>query len=85
MSLINKRAVRKLALDLANAKYPKDQIKNCVDSTGRQWDYSRAQELSKKRRFSQVSSSFMDQIEAQIRVIITARIDAMPKSGKTVK
>lgn len=85
MSLINKRAVRKLALSLANAKYPKDSIQNTVDSQGRQWDYSRAQELSKKQRFTQVSSTFLDQIEAQVRVAVQKRIDAMTKAGKTVK
>ena len=85
MSLINKRAVRKLALQLANAKYPKDSIDNCVDSQGRQWDYSRAQELSKKKRFSQVSSTFLDQVEAQVRVAVQKRVDAMSKAGKTVK
>ena len=85
-SLINKRAVRALALKVANSNHRATELPDTyVDSTGRQWDYTGAKKHSKKQRYTQVSSSFMEHIESLIRANIIAHVNKMDPKGHTVK
>ncbi len=82
MSLINKKAVKKFALDAANIRFAKKLPKRTVDSQGREWNWSRC---GKTKRFSQVSKAFMDDVEAKVRNMITEHIKKHPSVGKTIR
>ena len=85
MSLINKRATRKIILSLANSKYATKTPDVSVDSTGRQWDYTRANIARKKGQFTQVSQQFLEDIDTHVRGYIETYLDRNPQKGKTVK
>ena len=85
MSLINKHATRKIILNLANSKYAVQMTDVSVDSTGRQWDYTRANAARKKSQFTQVSQQLLQDIDTHIRVYIETYLDKNPQKGKTVK
>lgn len=86
MSLINKRAVRKLAMTIANEKYAnKPPLTTAVDSTGRQWSYERALSLSTRKKYTQVSEEFFEMIEESVRNTIQDHLAKEPPIGKTIK
>jgi len=86
MSLINKRAVRKIILNLANSKYSDYGLHdNAIDSTGKEWDYSRANTLRKNKKFTQVTQKLLDGLDVYLRIHIESHLDNNPQSGKTVK
>tara|TARA_R110002167_G_scaffold9579_21_gene44372 strand:+ start:1310 stop:1573 length:264 start_codon:yes stop_codon:yes gene_type:complete len=85
-NLINKRAVRKLALDLANDRHPIEDLKDIyVDSEGRKWDYARALASSNTKKYKQVSASFIEHINSLVRVNVEQHIKKMTGKGSTVK
>lgn len=86
MSYINKRAVRKLALDMANSKYPLDEMPDkVVDSNGRLWNYSGAKSKRVSKRYKQVSSKFLEHIDLMVFNNVKSYIEKMPNKGSTVK
>ena len=85
-NLINKRAVRKLALTIANDMYNNTTLPDTTtDSTGRVWDYRRTKNVTTTKKYRQVSASFLDHIESMVRVNMKEYIRAMPDKGSTVK
>ena len=88
VSLINKSAVRKMLLDAANAKFPTGQMKDIyTDSTGKEWDYSRANKLAsnKNKGFNRVSSDVYSAIEQFLKNRIRFLVDKIPHADSTVK
>ena len=86
MSYINKRAVRKLALDMANSKFPMDDMPDeHVDSTGKVWNYAGAKKHRIARRYKQVSTKFLDYIDLMVRNNVQQHIEKMDNKGSTVK
>jgi hypothetical protein len=53
-----------------------------VDSQGREWNLSRC---GHPKRFTQISKSFMDDVEAKVRNMITQHIKKHPSVGKTIR
>ena len=84
MSLINKRQVRKMILTMANSKYARKMEDLAVDSTGRQWDYTRANAARKKGQFTQVTQGLLKDIDVHVRLHIENYLDNNPQKGKTV-
>ncbi len=85
-NLINKRAVRRLALTIANELHPQDNLpKDYTDSTGKVWTYARASSMSKSKKYKQVSAAFLDHINGLVRVNVENYIKKMPNKGSTVK
>ena len=84
MSLINKRQVRKMILTMANSKYAHKMDDVAVDSTGRQWDYTRANEVRRKGQFTQVTQELLKDIDVHVRLHIENYLDNNPQKGKTV-
>jgi hypothetical protein len=82
MSLINKKAVKKFTLDAANIRFAKKLPKLMTDSQGREWNLSRC---GQSKKFTQVSKSFMDDVEARVRNMITEHIKKHPSVGKTIR
>ena len=82
MSLINKKAVKRFTLDAANARFAKKLPKRMVDSQGREWNLARC---GQSKRFTQISKSFMDDVEAKVRNMITEHIKKHPSVGKTIR
>jgi len=81
--LINKLATRKFILEVANATIPSEPPGNNVDSTGRQWDYSRC--FNNLKKYTSVSQEYIDTIDAELRNLIKQKIKSNPPRGKTVK
>lgn len=85
-NLINKRAVRKLALTLANDKHAPEELQDIyVDSEGRKWDYSRALASTNTKKYKQVSASFLEHINSLVRVNVEQHIKNLSGKGSTVK
>ena len=84
MSLINKYRTRKLILTMANSKYAHKMEDVAVDSTGRQWDYTRANEVRRRGQFTQVTQELLKDIDIQVRLHIEKYLDDNPQKGKTV-
>lgn len=85
-NLINKRAVRKLALDIANNLHPQEGIPDTyTDSNGRVWNYSGAKKHASNKRYKQVSASFLDHINSLVRVNVEQFVKKMPNKGSTIK
>ena len=86
MSYINKRAVRKLALDMANSKYPLDEMPDQhIDADGRVWNYAGAKKNRTTKRFKQVSTKFLEHIDLMVLNNVKSHIEKMPNKGSTVK
>lgn len=81
--LINKVATRKFILTAANELTPTPVISKSIDSTGREWDYSRC--LTTVKKFTSVSQEYIDIIDAEVRNLIISRLKQSPPRGKTVK
>jgi len=85
-NLINKRAVRKLALSIANDMYPTTAMPDeYVDNDGRKWNYSRAMKASTNKKFKQVSGAFLEHINSLVRVQVESHIKKNPPRGATIK
>ena len=87
-NLINKRAVRKMILDAANAKFPPGQLQDTyTDSSGTAWDYSRANQLmsTKNKGFNRVSSDVYSAIEQFLKNRLRFLISNIPHAESTVK
>ena len=85
-NLINKRAVRKVALDVANSMYSNVGLQDRVtDGDGKQWNYKRVNEMRTGNKYKQVSASFLDHIEAMVRVNVKEYIKKSKLTGSTVK
>ena len=84
MSLINKKAVKKFTLNIANDRFSANLPKRMVDGQGREWNLSRCGQSASKR-FTQVSQSFVDDIEAKVRNLIAEHIKKHPSIGKTIR
>jgi len=81
--LINKLATRKFILQVANDTVPSEPPGDSVDSTGRQWDYSRC--FNNLKKYTSVSQEYIDSIDIEVRKLIEKKIKANPPRGKTVK
>ena len=84
--LINKTYVKKLCLEIANNKFsstPTDS--KYTDGDGRVWNMARAMSALKTKKFTQVSESLLDDIEAEVRVLIENKINKNRQYGKTVR
>lgn len=85
-NLINKRAVRQLALTVANDMYGGSHLPDTsTDSQGKVWSYKRTKKLSSGKKYRQVSASFLDHIESMVRVNVQDYIKKMQDKGSTVK
>lgn len=85
-NLINKRAVRKLALEIANAQYPCESLPDTqTDTNGRVWTYKRCKESFTNKKYKQVSSKFLEHIETMVRVNMKQYIEKMDGKGSTIK
>lgn len=85
-SLINKRAVRKLALDLANDMYSNVNLPDsAVSSDGTRWNYTRVKASRKGKKYNQVSLAFIDHINAMVRVNVQEYIKKNKPTGSTIK
>ena len=85
-NLINKRAVRKLALTIANEIHPKKNMADeYVDSSGKTWNYGRALRSSANKKYKQVSISFLEHINSLVRVEVEKYIKKNPPRGATIK
>ena len=82
--LINKTRVKRHVLIVANENAPCALPEQVTDSNGREWDYSRCFKVQ-KRRYTQVSEKFMEELEAEFRVILNKKLSDLPKTGKTIK
>ena len=85
MSLINKSKVKKFSLDEANKLHKHKTQDRWIDSTGREWDMARCNQLHKEKRFTQISKDFLESVEADVRNLIKKKLKSMPLSGKTIK
>ncbi len=81
--LINKTRVKKYVITRANEKAPCDMPEKTTDNNGRQWDYSRC--FKHQKRFTQISETFLETLEAEFRVLIDKKLSNLPRTGKTVK
>ena len=87
-NLINKRAVRKMLLDAANAKFPGGELQDTyTDSGGKEWDYSRANKLvsTKNKGFNRVSSDVFEAMEQWIKNRVRFLVNNIPYAESTVK
>tara|TARA_R110000824_G_scaffold245720_4_gene434830 strand:+ start:3043 stop:3312 length:270 start_codon:yes stop_codon:yes gene_type:complete len=85
-NLINRRAVRKLALVIANEMHPQKTMSDeYVDASGRTWNYGRALASSANKKYKQVSISFLEHINGMVRVEVEKYIKKNPPRGATVK
>ena len=85
-NLINKRAVRKLALDIANDMYGQLHLPDkSVDPSGRTWNFTGAKKQMKGKKYKQVSASFLEHINSLVRVNVENHIKNMQSTGSTVK
>jgi Zn-finger protein len=85
MSLINKSKVKKFSLDEANKLHKHKMKSKWVDSSGREWDMARCNQLHNEKRFTQISKDFLEDVEADVRNLIKKKLKSMPLSGKTIK
>ena len=85
MSLINKHRVRKMILTMANSKYAYQMDNLAIYSTGREWDFTRANAARQKGQFTQVSQQILQDIDISVRLHIETYLDNNPQVGKTVK
>lgn len=82
--LINKMRTRKFVLEMANDMCSLDKLPDkTVDSTGREWNYSRCN--TGLKRFNSVSQDFIDILDAEFRKLIVDKLKTNPPRGKTVK
>lgn len=81
--LINKTRVKRYVILRANEKAPCDMPDKVTDHTGRDWDYSRC--FKHQKRFTQISESFLETLEAEFRVLVDKKLSNLPRTGKTVK
>lgn len=85
-NLINKRAVRQLALTIANDLYGSIQLPDKSPGIdGKVWDYTRAKENMSGRKYRQVSSKFIEHINNMVRVNVQEYIKNMQDKGSTIK
>lgn len=86
-SMINKTRVKRKCLQIANEVYDTfDTLPDVrVDSEGRKWNWSRARSSRTKGKFTQVSQSLLDELDATVRRMIYDRVTKQPQTGKTVK
>lgn len=85
MSLINRTKVKKFALDAANQQGKVSGATKWKDAQGREWDMQRCLALSNKQRFTQVSKTFLDCIDGEVRALIKKKVKKLPAVGKTIK
>lgn len=85
-NLINKRAVRQLALTIANDIHGQLHLPDVsVDHDGRAWDFSGAKKQMHGKKYKQVSASFLEHINSMVRVNVEEHIKKMRATGSTVK
>jgi hypothetical protein len=85
-SLINKRAVRKLALTLANDIHGQLHLPDkTVDNDGRTWTFKNAKKQMDGKKYSQVSTIFLEHINSMVRVNVEEYIKNMKTTGSTIK
>mgnify|MGYP006106339681 CR=1 FL=1 len=85
-NLINRSAVRKLALVIANDLHSGSILPdNITDGDGRNWDFTGAKKEMKGKKYTQVSASFIDHINSLVRVNVEEYIKKMRNTGSTVK
>lgn len=85
MSLINKRSVRTAILEIANSKYAHVLPDSSIDSTGREWSYTRANQAIASKQFTQVTQQLLTDIDVHVRIYIETHLNKNPQTGKTVK
>ena len=84
--LINKQAVRRIALIMANEKFSDSSLPDVLtDSSGREWNWSNVKKVKPYRKYRQVSVNFIENINAEVRNIIKSKIDGLDGKGSTVK
>jgi hypothetical protein len=81
--LVNKVALRKYALEIANDVDMNIMPAGYVDSVGRQWDYGRC--FDNVKRYTSVSVDFYDVIDTQVKKMVIDHIKKNPPRGKTVR
>jgi len=85
-NLINKQAVRRLALIIANEKHTDVGLPDSyADATGRQWNYTGAKKSYRGRKYRQVSAAFLEHMDSLVKVSISNYIDKMDNNGSTIK
>jgi|ETNmetMinimDraft_17_1059902.scaffolds.fasta_scaffold02152_9 hypothetical protein len=85
-TLINKTYVKKFCLEMANSKFSSTKTEDkYTDGNGRVWNLARAMTQLKGRKFTQVSDSLLNEIEAEVRVLIENKISNNRQFGKTVR
>lgn len=83
--LINKTNVRRLALTIANERAQSwlNLPSRSVDSNGRVWNYD-AMSKAPLKKYTQISPTFFDTLDAKVRNLIKDHIEQMPRGGKTI-
>jgi hypothetical protein len=84
-NLINKQAVRKLALMVANDKYSTSGLPDIVEGAERTWDWTRAKKAKPYKKYRQVSLSFLEEINTSVRLLVQERINKLDGKGTTIK
>lgn len=85
-NLINKRAVRALALSIANDMYGEITLPdNDTSSDGKVWKYTRAKSNMSGKKYKQVSAKFLEHIDSLVRVNVQQYIKKMQDRGTTIK
>ena len=85
-TLINKTYVKKFCLEIANNKFSTTSTESqYTDGNGRVWNMARAMTELKGRKFTQVSDTLLNEIEAEVRVLIEKKINNNRQFGKTVR
>lgn len=85
-NLINKRAVRSLALSIANDMYGNTCLPDTATGEGgRVWNYTRCKQSMSGKKYKQVSANFLEHINQLVRVNVQEYIKKMQDKGSTIK
>lgn len=75
-----------MALTMANDRFSNSSLPDVLsDSSGREWNWTNAKKAKPYKKYRQVSISFIDNLNAEVRNLIKSKIDKLDGTGSTVK
>jgi len=86
-SLINRTRIKRECLRVANEAHEQhnDTVSVTRDVDGKQWNWTRARAARTRGKYTRVSDELLDELDAQVRELVRARVRDKTQSGSVVR
>ena len=86
-SLINRTRIKRECLRVANETHEQhvQVVPVTRDVDGKQWNWTRARAARTRGKYTRVSDELLDELDAQVRELVRARVCDTTQSGKVVR